>query len=362
MNESKARELIERHARAYQISSIRLIPEGANHFVFELTLEDGTPLVAKFKKDPGRKDERRDSLYDGPLSLQRESALYRLIREKAALAAPTIYMQHESDDASFLLVEKLAGVPWREYLAERNFSRDCFLRSLEYLGGNIARLQRIKFPSFGDVVGKNTVLPGNVDNFAKRFIGVMNMRIDRASRRGVFTGQDIERFRRHFVSGFNELSDHLHTRSTQPVMVFTDLHADNFLVDATGRPSGYFDLESCQAAHPALEFYGLRLFLFNYFDEQSFRQAEDAFFAGFKKGGGSYDRFRRENIQLMHLLAAGRMLELTESYFKYEDGLRDSWSARFKSLFWQAIESGQVDYLAVGEIFREKTRQPAGPD
>ena len=351
-----AQELIERHG--YRIAAIRFIPEGANHFVFDVTLEDSTRLVAKFQKTPGNKAERRDSLFGGLVSLERESAVCRLVREKAALPAPTVYLAHHSKEASFLLVEKLVGVPWREYLQEHDFSRDCFLRSLEYLGQDIARLQQIQFRTFGDVMDENTVQPGHIDNFADRFIGVMNVRIDRALKRDVFTTQEIQAIRRYFVSGFQALSGFLQADNAKPVMVFTDMHADNFLVDETGKPSGYFDLESCQAAHPALEFYGLGFFLFNYLSADLFHQAEASFFAGYERTGGVYDRFSSVNAKLENLLATGRMLELSESYLGVKDGLRNSWSSRFKALLWQAIETDRVDYMAVGDIFREKTRQP----
>lgn len=362
MNETQARALLERHAPAYPIADIHLIPEGANHYVFDILLQDGTPLIAKFKKELGAGAQRRDSLYGGLVSLERESAIYRLVREKASLAGPKIYVKHESAETSFLLVEKLGGVLWRKHLQRHNYSRECFLRSLEYLGEDIARLQRITFPSFGDVMGGEAVSPSNVDNFGERFNNVMQMRLDRASRRRVFTGEEIERLRHFFVSALSALSGVLSRENTQPVMVLTDLHADNFLVDETGRPSGYFDLESCQAAHPALEFYGLKLFLFNYFDGECFNQAEESFFAGFERVGGAYDRSWHVNAKLETLLAAGRVLELSESYFEYRDGLRDSWSSRFKALLWQALEFGRVDYLAAGDIFREKTGQPRTPN
>ena len=60
------------------------------------------------------------------------------------------------------------------------------------------------------------------------------------------------------------------------------MHAENFYVDHFGKPSGYFDLESAQAAPAALEFYGFRFFLFNFYDEECFKAAEGAFFTGRK--------------------------------------------------------------------------------
>ena len=359
MDKTTARCLIERHG--FKLSDIRLIPEGRNHFVFDVVLDDGTRVIAKFKADPNGSDVRYDSLYGGRLSLQREAAIYQLVRETAELPAPRIYLKHESDEASFLLVEKLDGALWREYVAQHNFARESFLRSLEYLGQDIARLQRIRFPSYGNVMGPNDVSPTGIESFADRFIGVMDMRIDRAVARQVFSANDGAAMRRYFHSSFREIASSLGPEVAPPVMVFTDLHADNFLVDSDGRPSGYFDLESSQAAHAALEFCGLRLFLFNYFGAESFGEAETSFFSGYISAGGSYDPSRRETERLEHLLVTGRLLELTESYFEYRDGLRDGWSDRFKALFWQALQADRIDFAAVGDIYREKTGQPIAP-
>ena len=111
-----------------------------------------------------------------------------------------------------------------------------------------------------------------------------------------------------------------------------------------------------------MEFYGLKFFLFNYLNGDLFQQAEESFFAGYKGSGGTYDRFSSVNVRLENLLAAGRMLELSESYFEIRDGLRDNWSSRFKALLWQAIEADRVDYMGVGDILREKTGQPTPSD
>ncbi len=359
MNELKAKELIESHG--FKIARIQLIPEGINHYVFDVTLQNNTSLIAKFRKKQNNKKDRQDSLFNGLVSLERESAIYRIVREKAALPAPEIFLKYNSEETNFLLVEKLAGLLWSEYLKKHRFSGRRFLRSLEYLGQDIARLQQIKFRTFGDIMDENTIHPPGFDNFAPRFLAVMNMRIDRAFSRDVFTKSEIKNIRAYFVSEFAKVAESFQIDNLAPAMVFTDMHADNFLVDETGRPSGYFDLESCQAAPPGLEFYGLKFFLFNYFNEEFFQLAEESFFSGYKKAGGVYERGRSSNIKLENLLAAGRMLELSESYLGMNDGLRDKWSDRFKVLLWQAIETGRVDYQAVGDIFREKTGQPKIP-
>ena len=58
-------------------------------------------------------------------------------------------------------------------------------------------------------------------------------------------------------------------------------------MDDNGTP-GYFDLESCQAAPAALEFYGPHFFLFNYFDAEAYHKSQKAFYASYAQAQESY--------------------------------------------------------------------------
>ncbi len=359
IREAEATRFIQ--SQGLTIASIVLIPEGHNHVVFDILLADGTPLIAKFKKPAADQGERRDSLFGGRLSLEREHALYTLVREQAGLPAPKIRLKYDGGEASFVLVEKLPGKLWDTYLAEKMYSRASFLQSLEYLGRDIAKAQRVRFESFGDIMDAQTILPPGIKNFAIRFMGIMEMRLKRAGQRGVLRGTELEQVRRYFRKNCADLETGLGGEKVRPVFVFTDMHAMNFLVDEQGEPTGYFDLESCQAAHPALEFYGVKFFLFNYFNAETFRQAEEAFFRGFEQEEGRYDRANPVNRRLEALLATGRIMELTESYYGVQDGIRDEWSHRFRELLFDILGGKEVDYIAVSEIFRAKTRQPTQP-
>jgi len=344
----------------FEVEKVCYIPEGRNHYVFDLLMKDGTEMIAKFNRrsEAAAAEKKRDTLFGGEVSSEREAELYRIVKENGGLPAPKIYYDYQSEHINCLLVEKMKGEQWGEFLQMHNYSRSSFLASLSYLGGSIARLQRLKFDSFGDIIQINKIAPGGIDNFADRFMAVMKWRIKRAAERQVFNLKEVSMLRDYFSSSFRELKPFLHKKNCRPVMVLTDLHPENFFVDDYGRPSAFFDLESCQAAHPALEMYGVKFFLFNYFGKDEFVAAEAAFYYGYRRGGGSYDPYNSNNIRLENLLAIGRLLELAESYYGVKDGLRDSWSERFKSLLWRAVEEGEVDYLATGQIYREKNGQP----
>ncbi|NQT57842.1 MAG: aminoglycoside phosphotransferase family protein [Bacteroidetes bacterium] len=361
MTEKRAYEILQNHG--HDPKSVVYIPEGSNHFVFRVVLGDGRLAIAKFKKTiiSAGSTEKRDTLFNGLLTLERETALYSIVRNRAGLPAPEILDTVKTDEYIFLLVEHLPGKIWAEYMASTNYSRKAFLLSLKFLGEDIAKAQRVTFPSFGDIMTENTILPEGFDNFADRFKAVLAMRLARAERRKVFTPKESKHISKWFFSEFAELRTELFSSTVSPVLVLTDMHGTNLLVDEEGRPTGYFDLESCQAAHPALEFYGLKFFLFNYFDQDTFIMAEKAFFDGFYSAGGVYDRTNMNNIRLENLLTACRVLELSESYFEVYDGIRDDWSARFKRLMTLVIEEGWVDYNEIGDIYRGKQKQPKNP-
>ena len=144
-------------------------------------------------------------------------------------------------------------------------------------------------------------------------------------------------------------------------MVFTDMHGRNFFVDEAGVPSGYFDLESSQAAPAALEFYGFRFFLFNFFDAETFPKAEAAFFKGYRAAGGPCAPETAEDEALIQLLSGCRLLELSESYWGVVDAVRDTWGERMKALLLRYMETGEIDYPALGQLWRQRDGQPLHP-
>ena len=60
-------------------------------------------------------------------------------------------------------------------------------------------------------------------------------------------------------------------------------------------------------------------------------------------------------------LAGCRLLELAQSYWGYIDGIRDSWGQEMKRLLLAYMDSGRVDYNAIGAVWRQRDHQPLTP-
>ena len=189
----------------------------------------------------------------------------------------------------------------------------------------------------------------------------MRRRIARGVSKGTFSAAEAEVLSKFFLARVNSLRPVLSAPVCRAVMVFTDMHGRNFFVDQSGVPSGYFDLESSQAAPAALEFYGFRFFLFNFFDAETFPLAEQAFFRGYAAEGGPCAPQTAEDYALIDLLSACRLLELAESYWGVADAIRSTWGVRMKALLSQYMACRNVDYAALGAMWRERDGQPLHP-
>ena len=192
-------------------------------------------------------------------------------------------------------------------------------------------------------------------------MAVTNMRIERGAKKGAFSQEETSFLTDFFRGRFESLRPYLSAATARPVMVFTDMHGRNYFVDEQGIPSGYFDLESAQAAPAALEFYGFRFFLFNFYDQETFSKAEAAFLEGYQEAGGPCLPKTAEDEALIQLLSGCRLLELAESYWGVVDAIRDTWGAPMKALLFQYIDTGSIDYVALGAMWRERDGQPLHP-
>ena len=351
MTEESAKLILERHG--FRILNIEYIPEGNNHYVFDVMLVDGKELIAKFKRNYKVNDILVDDLFGGIVSHEREKALSDILNN-AEVKAPK-YLYHSDN---FVLVEKLSGHLWSEFLKENDNDQNCFLNSLYNLGKIIAKVQSIKFQTYGNIIDQKNITPFDTTDFSDRLRQIIDFRLVKANLKKVFNKNETKLLKDYFNLKIELIRNELSSKVESSTMVITDLHCDNFLVDSNGKFNGFFDIESCQASHPALEFYGLKFFLFNYYDQESFFQAEKAFFEGYRRAGGTYKKNKKVNIWIENILATARMMELTVSYFKIKDGIRDCWSDRFRDLLFNTINNGIVDYISIGNIFREKTGQP----
>jgi hypothetical protein len=357
-----ARDLIE--AQGHDVTSIELISEGRSHINFDVTLRDDTPIIARFERKHRLSPvdgKRRDFHYNGILSLERERNLCSLVREEVGLPTPQIYGLYDTAEGPLLLVEKMPGSHWKDFIKNNNYSLEAYLKSLEFLGRDIAKVQRIRFNSFGDVMGRNHVYPGDITNFARRLEMITGLQIKRASFSGSLSGKDLKEVENYFQGNLDELVDTTKHHQEGPVLVLTDIHPMNFLVDEQGKPSGYIDLEFCQSGVPSLELYYLKLSMFNYFDEQTFKKAEKAFYIGFENSGGIYDKKDPTNLKLEETLSVSHFLAAATSYHGVSDGLRDDWSNKFKDIMFKTIKDESIDYMAVADVLRPKTMQPRQP-
>lgn len=349
----------------YKAVSLTAIQEGSNHDVFDVTMEDGSSAICKFAKvretEKGITAENRDTLFGGRLSLERESYLLALARNEGGLPAPEIYGTHESPMGKYIVMEKSPGISFTEWQGLQGYRLEPFLRSLRALGRDFGKLHRnISFSGFGDIIGEGEIEPG-CDNFADRFSAVTEMRIARGVKKGAYTDQEAARVRAFFREKFDALRPGLSTDVCRAVMVFTDMHGRNYFVDDEGIPSGYFDLESSQAAPAALEFYGFRFFLFNFYDAETFPKAQAAFLEGYQEADGPCLPKTSADEELIQLLSACRLLELSESYWGVVDEIRGTWGQRMKDLLFKYMETDTIDYVALGAMWRERDGQPLHP-
>lgn len=364
ITEKMALETLEK--AGYNIKNIHYIDEGSNHYVFDILLDNDKELICKFTKIRETEkdlDDNIDTLFGGKLSLKRQGNIFNIVRNTAKLPAPEVYKILDSPYGEYILLEKMSGMSHKEYLEKENHSLDSFLKSLELLGRDFATLHNsITFPSYGNVEDYNIIEPAGKTNFFDYYKRVLDMRLTRAKEKDMFNDIEYNQVKEFFYNEFNKYYSYLDIKKVPPVLVFTDMHGDNFFVDSNGKPSGYFDLESAQAAPAHLEYYGFRFFLFNYYDEDSFIKGEEAFFKGYKDNNGKY--YPKINIdnEIIDLLAALRLLEISQSYWGHIDGLRDDWGKRIKDLIFLYMKTKKVDYIELGNIWRERDKQPEKPN
>ena len=353
-----AREAIE--SIGYPTETISLIPEGQAHYIYRITTQTGLTAIARFEK-PGRgvgeDGIKRDFEFNGPVSISREKILIDLVRDLAGLPAPKIYAVFENAPIPFLLVEDMPGILWSEYLQSNNYSQESYLNSLKFIGTDLARAHAIQFNSFGDVLDRNSVNPGNITKFSERISMITEPKLQRAQKLGVYNTSEFDFLQTGFRSGLAELEDAERNSRIPSVLALTDLQPKNFLVDINGKPSGYVDLEYCQAAPASVDFYFLRWFLLNYFENTS-DQAEEVFFEGYRENGGVYDPEDPVNRRIEHLLSVNRLLQAINEYHKLTDEMRATWSEQFKELLFDGLSNKSFHYPAIIAVFRTWSGQP----
>ena len=326
------------------------IGEGANRTVYNLSLSNGSEAIAKTRS---KQLNQKDTLFNGFVSNKREKNILSILHNNY-IPVPKVYFC----DDELIVTEKLKGTLFSQFLENNNHSEKLFLKSMFDLGVNIGKVQKIKFNNYGDIIGKNRVYQKGLTNFKQRINNIFNYRLHKALTKKVITDAEYKTVTSLFKKKIEKVFGESSIKSISPVFVLTDLHVDNFIVNDEGFIAGFFDIESSQSAHPALEFYGIKMFLMNYYDEYTFKKAKSSFENGYISINKDYDFSNKENIELEKILTAGRMLELAESYCNINDGIRNSWSSKFKELLLDYIHTNNIDYQAISSILRYKTKQP----
>ena len=221
----------------------------------------------------------------------------------------------------------------------------------------MANAHKVKFISFGDIIREDIIQPGNITSFAERIRIITEPKIKRAEQLGTLNSNELAYLKHTLQSELSDLEDVTKTSSLQPILAITDIHPKNFLVDDNGKPSGYFDLEYCQSAPPALDFYFLRWFLLNYFEGIS-DQAEEALLERYTANGGTYDSKNPTNKKLEYLLSINRLMQAVNEYHGLFDELRKGWSGQFKQILFNSMDEGEINYPKITSVFRSWTKQP----
>ena len=340
----------------YLCKTISYNGTGSNHHVFELETNKGD-LIVKFAKTRSTEinfqEAGTDTMFGGKLSLERESYLLSLLRKVGLEAPKVIYINKEK--IPFLIVSKCPGLPFPEWVKADGYKKSSFLKIMRNLGKDFNHLhQATHFQSFGNVMENGKIEPKGFFNFADRYKQINDQIIEKSIKKGAFNDVESQKVKNFFNKKFLDYYEELSVSSKKPTLVITDMFGGNFFVDKA-KPSGYFDVESCQAAPAEFELYAMPFFLFNFFDENTFLEAKRSFYLGYGPNSSSLD------FELIDFFSACRLLELLQSYWGYIDGLRDSWGEKIKKILFFYIKTGILDYNKLGSIWRERDKQPLWP-
>lgn len=331
---------------------------GSNHYVFLVQAAGEKIWIVKFPRiretEMKYQQEHCDTLFGGRLSLQREAFLLDRIRA-AGLPTPKVSGVYSSSLGDFIVMDLAPGKDLPSYMADCGHSLDAFLRIMESLGRDMAKLHQVRYPSFGNIMAGNQVEPSGILNFADRYLPINERIIAICRDKGGLSQQEATEVSRFFQNGFKRYRSLLDVKNNAATLVMTDLHGGNFFVEYD-QVSSYFDVESSQAAPAVFELYALRFFVFNFYGQEEQAVAEKAFWNAYS--AGKFDEPSEEVHQLIDFFSACRLLEIFQSYWGYVDGLRDTWGQRIKDLLFDYMKTGRIDYVKLGVIWRERDGQP----
>ncbi|GKX28340.1 hypothetical protein SH1V18_08200 [Vallitalea longa] len=345
-------------ANGFLIRHLKKLSGGSNHFVFAAKMLDDSELIIKFPRiretELTFSEGNKDTLFGGKLSLEREAYLFDLIRN-ASLPSPKVFGIYPTAQGNCIVVERSPGCNLNDYMNNHSHSLDIFLDIMKNLGSDFRKLHKTRFTSFGNIMNNSEIEPSGIMNFADRYLPINDMLLKKCRTKGGINDEEYTQLKLFFDSRFESFRTRLDIKQSPATLVITDMHGDNFFVE-NNKSSGYFDVESSQAAPLEFELYALRFFVFNYYGIEEFKLAERAFWKSYTKGKSEYPD--TETNDLIDFFSACRLLEIFQSYWGYVDGIRDSWGLRIKNILFDYINTGCIDYNSLGAIWRERDKQP----
>jgi len=342
----------------FSIATLKELSGGSNHYVFAAGTVGGQKLIIKFPRiretELAFLEGHRDTLFGGSLSLEREAYLLNLIRD-TGLPTPRIYGIYPTKQGDCIVVERSPGYNLIDYMSQHEHALDIFLTIMRNLGSDFRQLHKIRFQSFGNVMTASIIEPAGITNFTDRYKPINDMLLDRCLIKGGLTHKEKDQLKHFFDSKFEFFRPRLDLHHSPATLVITDIHGDNFFV-SNHQSSGYFDVESSQAAPLEYELYCLRFFVFNTYGPEEFLLAEQNFWETYSLGKFNYPD--SETDSLIDFFSACRLLEIFQSYWGHIDGLRDTWGHRIKQILFNYLDTHTIDYESLGAIWRERDHQP----
>ena len=342
----------------FNILHLKELSGGANHFVFEAETADKAKLIIKFPRVRDTEMEfsegHKDTLFGGDLSLERESYLFELIRN-AGLPSPKTYGIFPTSQGNCIVVERSPGCNMMDYMKNHSHSLDVFLEIMKSLGLDFNHLHKTTFKSFGNIMQDSKIDPPNIVNFVDRYLPINDMLLKKCLKKNGITQSEYSQIKTFFDNKFESYLKRLEIKNSPATLVITDMHGGNFFVD-NNKASGYFDVESAQAAPFEFELYGLRFFVFNYYGVREYQLAEKTFWNAYYQGRQDFPD--KETDELIDFFSACRLLEIFQSYWGHIDGLRDTWGQRIKSILLDYMTTGNLNYMELGDVWRDRDKQP----
>ena len=334
------------------ISSLEPKSSGLMHHNFLVKFTDGSRVFYRGYRDDGLAADKKDIYFGDHISIEREVAIMRLLREKTNIPVPEILAFKQDEDGKHLLVTNLRGVHFRDYLDSNGHDPDVFLDSLRRIGATLGTAGKASLEGFSSIQPAEAHITADA-SFADRWKNILG-RHENPKVRSMFSDDEwleLQESITRMIAGIRKLQ-----LRSQPVIY--DLHARNFNVFThganTGALSGAFDVEFAQAAPACLELACFAVQIFPLYGMKYFERAQAEFLSGWRESSG---RSMETDCILYDACVLNHALSAVGFYSGLNDGIRDGWSVLFKD--WaMGISRGNYDPAFVVELTRSLHKVP----